>query len=206
MMMLSSWISVTAALLLLAPHSGESAAAAAGSGSSSSSTTSQFNPIDNLFGSGGIWSARKQRMMNEMRNASKPLMMDPFAPTPEEREAERDARRKRQRERNERVKEKMKYMKPDIKKMERVSEEELNANPELKRNLGWVTGGSSSQAVEYANPGDDYDMWQQAYRMLGGFIDCDHQKSEGSGDKNDGDDGDGQFCSRWMMWAAVSYR
>ncbi len=32
--------------------------------------------------------------------------------------------------------------------------------------------------------------------MLGGFIDCDNQKDEGSGD--------GKGCSRWMMWAAVS--
>ena len=40
--------------------------------------------------------------------------------------------------------------------------------------------------------------------MLGGFIDCDHSKSNGSHDsgenKNDGSGG----CSRWMMWAAVS--
>ena len=38
--------------------------------------------------------------------------------------------------------------------------------------------------------------------MLGGFIDCDNHKDGGSGDQNGGGDG---ACSRWMMWAAVSY-
>ena len=72
-------------------------------------------------------------------------------------------------------------------------------------------GGSSNNGenlIDYADPGNDYDMWQQAYRMLGGFIDCDHRKSEGSGDNGGGGSGDGdgdnQACSRWMMWASVS--
>ncbi len=61
-----------------------------------------------------------------------------------------------------------------------------------------------SSVISYADPGDDYDMWQQAYRMLGGFIDCDNLKSQGSGSgDNDGGD-DGEACSRWMMWASVS--
>jgi hypothetical protein len=43
--------------------------------------------------------------------------------------------------------------------------------------------------------------------MLGGIIDCDHQKDEGSGDNHNGN-GNGNnsgACSRWMLWAAVSY-
>ena len=194
MMMLSSWLSITAALTLLdLPASVEGGAFA-------TSSSSQFNPVEDLFKNGGLLSGRKQKMMNA---TSKPLMMDPFGPTPEEREAERDARRNRQRERKARMKEAMEYIQPDVDKVEKVSEEELNSNPAF-RNLNWVTGGSGGQAVEYADPGDDYDMWQQAYRMLGGFIDCDHQKSEGSGDNGNNDDGDVQACSRWMMWASVS--
>jgi hypothetical protein len=51
-----------------------------------------------------------------------------------------------------------------------------------------------------ADPSQDYDKWAQAYRMLGGYIDCDHDKEAShSNDKNNG-----QACSRWMLWAAVS--
>jgi hypothetical protein len=43
--------------------------------------------------------------------------------------------------------------------------------------------------------------------MLGGYIDCDHSKSQRSGDRDqnneDGGDGDSVACSRWMIWAAV---
>jgi len=52
---------------------------------------------------------------------------------------------------------------------------------------------SLASNVEY------YDKWQQAYRFLGGFIDCDRQVGGGSHDNNQGG---GQHCSRWMMWAA----
>uniref|UniRef100_A0A7S1FV75 Uncharacterized protein n=1 Tax=Corethron hystrix TaxID=216773 RepID=A0A7S1FV75_9STRA len=59
-----------------------------------------------------------------------------------------------------------------------------------------------------------YDPWAQGYRMLGGFIDCDHSKDESgsgsrdSGEQDDTDDYDDYYdkptkpCGRWMMWAA----
>lgn len=66
-----------------------------------------------------------------------------------------------------------------------------------------------------ADPGEYYDKWAQGYRMLGGFIDCDHKKNQDdrrrrrmetnqnerdlSGSNDRGDD---YGCSRWMMWAA----
>lgn len=77
----------------------------------------------------------------------------------------------------------------------------------------------------YADPGYDWPMWAQAYRMLGGFIDCDWQQGEeepgggGEGGRRDrqrrmnqngeerdlsGDGGTEDACGRWMMWAAVS--
>jgi len=46
-----------------------------------------------------------------------------------------------------------------------------------------------------------YDMWQQAYRFLGGYIDCSHSWGDGSHDSGDGNGSD-EACSRWMMWAA----
>jgi hypothetical protein len=187
-MMLSSWLYIASASVLMNSVEG--------------GATSQFNPVESLFGAGGQVSTRNQKKMNY----STPLLMDPFAPTQEEREAERETRRQRQRERNGRLQEAMQYIKPD--KVEKVSEEELNSNPAL-RNLGWGNRNGKANAVQYADPGDDYDMWQQAYRMLGVFIDCDHQSdgndgSQDDGDKNDGDDGDVNGCSRWMMWASVS--
>ena len=155
----------------------------------------QFNPVGDLF----------QGFVPSKHKVSNNTLRDIYEPTQAEREEEREARRRRQRERNARVKESIKYMKPD--KPQKISDEELQSlseeHPSL-RNLGW--GNSKKDyAVQYADPGEDYDMWQQAYRMLGGFIDCDHKKDEGgSHDEGGGEDGDGNACSRWMMWAAVS--
>lgn len=160
----------------------------------------QFNPIESLFSGGFVPGAAS-------RANSTQSVRDPHAPTLEQREAERAARRERMRERNERIKETMKYYRPDT--VERVSEEVLEQlaqkDPSLRR-LAWSGFGGSGNAIQYADPGEDYDMWQQAYRMLGGFIDCDHQKEQGghSHDEGGNQDGDEKGCSRWMLWAAVS--
>jgi hypothetical protein len=187
MTMLSSWLSLSSALLLLVR--------------SVEGGNAQFNPVESIFG-GGLFPRKASASTS---NATfNPLMEDPNAPTPEEREAEREARRLRQKERNAKVKETMKYMRPDTSspQVEKLSEEEIQEHPEL-RNLAW--GRSSSNAASFVDPGEDYDMWQQAYRMLGGFIDCDHHQdgddSHDSGDNSDGVSG----CSRWMLWAAVSF-
>jgi len=74
------------------------------------------------------------------------------------------------------------------------------------RRMGWGSSSSGEWADFLEDPSQDYDKWSQAYRMLGGYIDCDHDQSEGghSGDNNQNDDGEGQTaCSRWMIWAAV---
>jgi hypothetical protein len=117
-----------------------------------------------------------------------------------------------QHRRHAKVKEVLHGVRPDASsKLERVSESELHLlqkdHPELSRQLWGGSGSNSDKLINYADPGDDYDMWQQAYRMLGGFIDCDHAKDQGSGDRNNNNNGgqtkDGA-CSRWMMWASVS--
>jgi len=64
---------------------------------------------------------------------------------------------------------------------------------DTERDLG------SSNESPYANSAlmdisQSYDWFAQGYRMLGGFVDCDHPK--------DGNDDNGAGCSRWMMWAA----
>jgi hypothetical protein len=55
----------------------------------------------------------------------------------------------------------------------------------------------------YARSDTQYSRYSQAYRMLGGYIDCDHPKDSGSQDQNNDNNGDsGSGCARWMMWAA----
>jgi hypothetical protein len=169
----------------------------------------QFNPIESLFSGNIIQTGGSRANANANVNATR-LQRDLHAPTPEQREAERASRRERMRERDERMKGALKYIRPDT--VERVSPEELarleEDHPSLRK-LGWSTWTSSNNAIKYADPGEDYDMWQQAYRMLGGFIDCDHQQ-DGEGDSHDNEDNnnnndeDSQACSRWMLWASVS--
>jgi hypothetical protein len=170
----------------------------------------QFNPIESLF-SGNLIQTGGSRAANSTAR----LQRDPNAPTPEQREGERANRRERMQERNGRIKDVMQMIRPDT--VERVSPEELASleeeHPSLRK-LGWNSwAGNGNSGIQYADPGEDYDMWQQAYRMLGGFIDCDHsQDGEGSHDNNDNQDehrrqeegGDAQPCSRWMLWASVS--
>lgn len=171
---------LTSAFMLAVPH------LVAGAES-----TTQFNPIESLF------SAILPRQAP--KNGTK--ILDPFAPTPEEREAEKQARRRRMRERNERVKETFKNIKPE--KLEKVPQEQLEKMDGNLRKLSWSKANSGENSY-LVDPGEDYDMWSQAFRMLGGFIDCDNSK-DGGGSHDDGDGGDKKGCSRWMMWAAVSF-
>ena len=138
--------------------------------------------------------------------ASKPRSAPP---TEEERAAMDEKRKQWTEERRERAREKIKSMPPPPKEQLKIlSREEIMKIKERNRNLNWFNGnegGSEGYSMEYlADPSQYYDKWQQAYRMLGGFIDCDHNTGEGSGSGGDnGGDAEGA-CSRWMMWAAVS--
>jgi len=181
------------------------------SATSSNASGSRFNPIENLFqpiarSRNGI---KIDKGTSETKNKKNFHIMhgpDLNAPTSEEREAERLARRERNRERQTKIAEAMKKARPDASEIEKLSAEDVNKlseeHPQEFRKLWGGSGNSDSNLITYADPGDDYDMWQQAYRMLGGFIDCDHQTSEGSGDNGGSGDGDNQACSRWMMWAS----
>lgn len=179
--------------------------------SAGTASASKFNPIENMFQPlGHSQSERENDTTTAKHNFQIYHGPDPNAPTPEEREAARLARRERNRERRRKVAEAMGKARPDTSKIEKLSDEEVRKlsedHPNEFRKLWGSSKGSSKNLIAYADPGDDYDMWQQAYRMLGGFIDCDHQKREGSGDQGGGGSGDNgnQACSRWMMWASVS--
>lgn len=118
--------------------------------------------------------------------------------TEEQLKQQRSEKRKRMRERRERAR-RLLQSRPPPEQLEQVSDEEL----QRMRKLGWFSGSAETAAYSSSvlvDPSQEYDKWAQAYRMLGGFIDCDHDKDgSGSGDQNGG----GGACSRWMMWAAV---
>lgn len=187
--------SLAPALLLAVPN-----VVGGASASSSTTTTSQFNPIESLF---SMFMPQQQATMSRNATFGTGKVLDPFAPTAEDQAAERQARKRRMRERNERVKEAFKNIQP--KSVEKVSKEQLDKldSPTLRK-LGWRNGGNNGETSYFVDPGEDYDMWSQAYRMLGGYIDCDNNQGEG-GSHDDGDGGEGGACSRWMMWAAVSF-
>jgi len=98
---------------------------------------------------------------------------------------------------------KLRSMKPDHSSLKIMTREDVERVAAFNRELGW--GGNSVQTNAYdisnymMDPGGEYDEWQQAYRTLGAFVDCDHDwGGSHSGDNNGGDRG----CNRWMMWAA----
>lgn len=123
-------------------------------------------------------------------------------------------------ERRRKAREKIAELQPDPGQLHQMSQDELRSakgkamkkDPNLdKEENKWMRGlwgfsGSSSSGSqtyeegEFADPGESYDYWQQGYRMLGAFIDCDAVGGgDGSGDNKDDDENE---CSRWMMWAA----
>ena len=100
-----------------------------------------------------------------------------------------------------------KNLKPNVASLDKMSRDEVENVIQNNREL-WNLNLNSAVSVNpydisstLADPGAEYDEWQQAYRTLGAFVDCDHSwRASGSGDNNN----DGVQCSRWMMWAAVS--
>lgn len=133
-------------------------------------------------------------------------------PSLDDLEAEKKARKERNRQRSARARDKLKTYRPDPSDLHRMTKEQVAKMKESKpsmRGLSWGRGSSSADYADfYLDHTQEYDMWSQAYRMIGGYIDCDHSKDQGSGDHNSGDNygggNSGDGCSRWMIWAAVS--
>lgn len=106
---------------------------------------------------------------------------------------------------------------PRQRDLERINPEEFDrmTRKQKERGLNWFGDGSSSGGVGsisaevLVDPSQYYDKWAQAYRMLGGYIDCDHDKSDGDHHSNDNNNQqqneDQTACSRWMIWASVSF-
>jgi len=117
-------------------------------------------------------------------------------------ERERHERRQRMRERRDKARRILAQSPPPPpEQLERVDAQYL------RRHLNWFgsTDGTSNSLNNLADPSQSYDKWSQAYRMLGGMIDCDHDKDQGSNhggkNNNNGQTKEGA-CSRWMLWAA----
>ena len=164
---------------------------------------------------------RGEKMMSSsasssfLRASSNATTMDPFAalkqkgPSREFLEKERRERQARNKERKKAFREKVASWRPsEPEKLERVSQEQFD-KMQGDRSLGWMSGssGGSTYSASLADPTQDYDMWAQAYRMLGGFIDCDHDKDDDDHNSQDNNNNNNNYektaCSRWMMWAAV---
>jgi len=120
----------------------------------------------------------------------------------------------RMRERREKAREWLKdrgVPPPDPENLQKLTEEELRKLEKDRKLSWWSSGSSGSYSASFlADPSQEYDKWAQAYRMLGGMIDCDHDKdssgSHNSGDNDYGYGDSGGACSRWMVWASVSHR
>jgi len=139
--------------------------------------------------------------------------------SPEQKAQERILKAKRHQERRNNAKELIAKHQPEpgvLAKMNphdvrKVYGNAIKADPSLEEeNHHWLRdlGGSyaaSENPSFLASTSEYYDPFQQGYRMLGGFIDCDHgQDGSGSGDNNNngGNNNGDETCSRWMMWAA----
>ena len=132
--------------------------------------------------------------------------------TPDEKQAHKEARRERNRQRKAQFLSTLQSYSPDSASLEPVHERDLE-RLQPDRSLGWMSGTSGSinsfSSKVLLDPSQEYDMWAQAYRMLGGYIDCDNSKDSDDHHSHDEENGQqaqesGSACSRWMLWAAVS--
>lgn len=116
----------------------------------------------------------------------------------------------------------------NLRKMHRLSPSEIS-NVLTSSNMT-LTHSLRRQLTDLTSPLDfdnaaSFDKWAQTYRMLGPYIDCDHQKKSGNKDKDkdknkegeqnkdrenknkgrhlgDNNNGNDVYCSRWVMWAS----
>lgn len=151
--------------------------------------------------------------------------------TPEEMESFRLEKFRRMQKRREMARETIKEMIENpqnymTEKTELMSEDQINdfreeimkKDPSLeKKEHRWLRRYSNSNKSTYnpyklnhlANPGEYYNEWAQAYRMLGAFISCENSGNNNGGNNHGGNNhggNDNQGCKRFVIWAAVSER
>lgn len=160
----------------------------------------------------------EQQQQQQQQHRQRQRQKEQIPRSREEQHEARKLRSERIKERREQAKKIIKEHQPDVGELERMPVEEIRkvygnvvkSDPNLEnkdnrwlRSLG-ERGLSSSSGSDLADSSVEYDSWAQAYRMLGGFIDCDNdQDGDGSGDNNNNGGGQNEgSCSRWMMWAS----
>lgn len=92
--------------------------------------------------------------------------------------------------------------------LEQGDYEEEEAEDETTETYGGMTGMESIYDVEpFVYGVDEYDEYQQAWRLMGFIVDCypmvddDYYQNGGSGS---GDEETEDGCARYVLWAAVS--
>ena len=88
--------------------------------------------------------------------------------------------------------------------------EQGNYNNDVEESYGGLAGMEGIYNAEpFAYGVDEYDEYQQAWRLMGFIVDCnpmvddDYYQNDGSGS---GDHGTEDGCARYVLWAAVSPR
>lgn len=210
---------VCKALLLVSVAASATASSSTSSSSSSSSTvrrTAQANEMEVLMMPPNHHHQQPLAAYNNetARNLKRNIQR---APAQEERDAEAVRRRARLQERRQKARTSLAALSGQADAASATAAEVVKGRAhrltqeqvaDVQRRTSWFGSGGSysyNAALGYlADPAADYDKWAQAYRMLGAFVDCDHDKDAGSQDNGGGGDGgEGGGCSRWMMWAAV---
>merc|ERR1719410_79958 len=109
----------------------------------------------------------------------------------------------------EEVKELNKEVNEDLKKGDTIDSSKVRENG---RKTAWswsASDGSSSSGMTpsfLADSGTTYDKWQQAYRLLGVYIDCDHPQSSNTWSYDNNpyytEDYNQAYCARYYVWCA----
>jgi hypothetical protein len=125
-------------------------------------------------------------------------------------EQERMDKRRRMQERADRTRAVLHQLPPPHSVQELTPQQLDEVQRNLKNWFGSSITSSYSEGV-VVDPAQTYDKWAQAYRMLGGLIDCDHTKQQkgqkggqNNNNNNNNNNNSNKGCSRWMLWAAVS--
>jgi len=89
------------------------------------------------------------------------------------------------------------------------SKNKLSAEEEQKMRKMWNYNSGSSEVITpsfLADSGAYYDKWQQAYRILGVYIDCDHPQSSNTWDYDNNpyytENVNNAECARYYIWCA----
>jgi len=138
----------------------------------------------------------------------------PIPRTPEDLKKARIQKDKRMQERRENAKEKIREMidnpnEYSTDRAERMTKDDLDSlrtsvetdDPLLKMPENrWLW--NTKKKEPFADSSIYWDMWAQAYRMLGVYVECENPNAKSSYYYSNNDDNEDGGCKRWVIWAA----